>query len=126
MGSVEPIAAPDVLAYYVPFHAATACWERHAVSLASYGALPQSYAYYAQGTLQGYLIHWGTTILDLAIAPQADAVHISTALLCRMRDAGFSHATLTKVPEGEPIGPALQRLGFTPVQDYLLMGQELA
>lgn len=124
-GSVEPVPAPDVLAYYAPFHTTTACWERQVASLAGYGALPQGYAYSAQGTVQGYLIHWDTTILDLAVAPQADVEHVSTALLCRMRDAGLAHATLAKVPEGEPIGPALQRLGFTPAQDYLLMGQEL-
>ena len=125
-GSVEPVPAPDLLAYYTPFHTMPACWERHATSLAGYGALPQGYAYYAQDMVQGYLIHWDNTILDLAVAPQADAEQVSTALLCRMRDAGLSHATLAKVPEGEPIGPALERLGFTPVRDYLLMGQELA
>jgi len=124
-GSVVPIPAPDLLPYYAPWHTASACWERKAESLAGYGALPQGYAYYAQDTAQGYLIHWDNTILDLAVAPDADAEQVSAALLGRMRDAGSSHATLAKVPEGEPIGPALERLGFTPVRDYLLMGQEL-
>jgi hypothetical protein len=43
-----------------------------------------------------------------------------------MRAAGYAHATIAKVPEGEPIGPVLEHLGFTPVQDHLLMGQELS
>ena len=125
-GRIEPVPAPDLLAYYAQFHTIPACWERNAESLAGYGALPQGYAYYAQGTVQGYLIHWGNAILDLAMAPQADTEQVSAALLGRMRTAGIVHATLAKVPEGEPVGPALARLGFTPVQDYLLMGQELS
>jgi len=123
---IEPIPAPDLLAYYAQFHPIPACWERDAASLAGYGALPQGYAYYAQGTLQGYLIHWGNTILDLAMAPEAEVEQVSAALLSRMRTAGSVHATIAKVPEGEPIGPVLARLGFTPTRDYLLMGRELS
>jgi hypothetical protein len=116
---------PDLLAYYAPFHTAQACWERNAESLAGYGTLPQGYAYSAEGTVQGYLIHRDTTILDLAIAPQADAEQVSAALLGHMRAAGCAHATLAKVSEGEPVVPVLARLGFTPTAEYLLMGQEL-
>ena len=125
-GRIESVAAPDLLAYYAQFHTIPACWERNAESLAGYGVLPQGYAYYAQDTVQGYLIYRGNTILDLAITPQADAEQVSAALLSRMRAARVSHATLAKVPEGESIGPGLARLGFTPVRDYLLMGQELS
>jgi len=124
-GRIEPVPAPDLLAHYTQFHTTPACWERKAESLAGYGALPQGYAYYAQDTVQGYLIYWHSTILDLAMAPQADAEQVSAALLSRMWTAGIVHATLAKVPEGESIGPVLTRLGFTPVRDYLLMGQEL-
>jgi ribosomal protein S18 acetylase RimI-like enzyme len=126
IGCVEAVPAPDLLAYYAPFHTTPACWERHAASLAGYGTLPQGYAYYAQGTVQGYLIHWDNTVLDLAVAPHADAEQVSMALLCQMRDAGPAHVTIAKVPEGEALGPALVRLGFTPVQDYLLMAQALS
>ena len=122
---IEPVPAPDLLAYHAQFHTIPACWEHNAESLAGYGALPQGYACYTQDKVQGYLIHWGNTILDLAIAPQADAEQVSAALLSRMRTAGIAHATFAKVPEGEPIGPALVRLGFTPGRDYLLVGQEL-
>ena len=124
-GSIEAVPPPDLLAYYTSFHPTPACWERNAESLTGYGTLPHGYAYYAQGALQGYLIHWGNTILDLALAPQADTEPISAALLGRMRAAGWTHATLAKVPEDEPIGPVLARLGFTPTADYLLMGQNL-
>jgi len=124
-GSIEAVPPPDLLIYYAPFHLTPACWERNAESLAGYGTLPQGYAYYAQGTVQGYLIHRGNTILDLALAPQADAEQVSAALLGRMRGAGYTHAILTKVPEGEPIGPVLVRLGFSPAADYLSMGQDL-
>ncbi|HSX83368.1 MAG TPA: GNAT family N-acetyltransferase [Candidatus Saccharimonadia bacterium] len=124
-GSIEAVPPPDLLAYYAPFHTIPACWERKAESLAGYGTLPQGYAYYAQGTVQGYLIHRGNTILDLALAPQADAKQVSAVLLGRMRAAGWTHATLAKVPEDEPIGPVLAFLGFTPTVDYLLMGQDL-
>lgn len=125
-GRIEPVPAPDLLAHYTQFHSIPACWERTAESLAGYGALPQGYVYHVQGAVQGYLMHWDSTILDLAIAPQADAVQVSAALLGQMRTAGIGHASLAKVPEGEALGPALTRLGFTPVQDYLLMGQDLA
>jgi len=124
-GSVQAVPPPDVLAYYAPFHTTPACWERHVESLAGYGTLPQGYAYYTQSTVQGYLIHRDHIILDLAVAPQADAQQVSAALLGHMRAAGWTHATLAKVPEGEPIGPVLTRLGFTPTADYLLMGQDL-
>ena len=123
---IEPVPAPDLLAYYAQFHTVPACWERHATSLAGYGTLPQGYACYTQDTVQGYLIYWHNTILDLAIAPQADPEQVSAALLGQLRTAGMAHTTLAKVPEGEIIGPALVRLGFTPVRDYLLMGQELS
>jgi GNAT superfamily N-acetyltransferase len=124
-GSIEAVSPPDLLAYYAPFHTILACWERNAASLAGYGTLPQGYAYYAQDTVQGYLIHRDNTVLDLALAPQADAQQVSAALLGRMQAAGCTHATLAKVPEGEPIVPVLTRLGFSPTADYLLMGQEL-
>jgi hypothetical protein len=42
-----------------------------------------------------------------------------------MHAAGYTHATLAKVPEGEAVGPVLTRLGFTPMAEYLLMGQDL-
>src|SRR5206468_7762537 len=96
-GSIEAVPTPELLAYYAPFHTTPACWERNAESLAGYGALPQGYAYYAQDTIQGYLIHWGNTILDLAIAPQADTEQVSAALLGHMRTAGIAHATLAKI-----------------------------
>jgi len=124
-GSIDVVSAPDLLTYYAQFHTVPACWERHVTSLAGYGALPQGYAYSTQGAVQGYLLHWDHTILDLAIAPQADAEQVSAALLGRMRTAGLTYASLAKVPEGEPIGPVIERLGFTPVGHYLLMGQEL-
>jgi ribosomal protein S18 acetylase RimI-like enzyme len=124
-GSIEAVPPPDLLAYYAPFHTTPACWERSAESLAGYGTLPQGYAYYAEDTVQGYLIHRDNTVLDLALAPHADAEQVSAALLGRMRAAGWTHATLAKVPEGEPIAPVLARLGFTPAADYLLMGQDL-
>jgi len=125
-GRIEPVLAPDLLAYYAQFHTIPACWERNVASLTGYGTLPQGYACYTQDTVQGYLIYWHNTILDLAIAPQADPEQVSAALLGQLRTAGMAHTTLAKVPEGEIIGPALVRLGFTPVRDYLLMGQELS
>jgi GNAT superfamily N-acetyltransferase len=124
-GSIEVVSPPDLLAYYAPFHTTPACWERNAESLAGYGALPQGYAYYAQGTVQGYLIHRDNIILDLAFAPQADAEQVSAALLGRMCTAGWTRAILAKVPEGESIGLVLEHLGFTSIADYLLMGQDL-
>ena len=124
-GSLEAVSPPDLLAYYAPFHTIPACWERNAETLAGYGTRPQGYAYYAQDMVQGYLIHRDNTILDLALAPQADAQQVSAALLGRMRAAGCTYATLAKVPEGESIVPVLARLGFTPTADYLLMGQDL-
>jgi ribosomal protein S18 acetylase RimI-like enzyme len=124
-GTIKAVPPSDLLAYYAPFHTTPACWERNTESLAGYGTLPQGYAYYFQGTVQGYLIHHGNSILDLALAPQADAEQVSAALLSHMYATGWTHATLAKVPEDEPIGAVLARLGFTPMADYLLMGQDL-
>src|SRR5262249_29831084 len=45
-GRIEPVPAPDLLAYYAQFHTIPACWERHVASLTAYGVLPQGYAYY--------------------------------------------------------------------------------
>jgi GNAT superfamily N-acetyltransferase len=124
-GSITEVSPPDLLPYYAPFHTTPACWERNAESLAGYGTLPQGYAYYIQDTIQGYLIHRDNTILDLAVAPHADAEQTSAALLSRMHAAGHTHAALAKVPVGEAMGPILTRLGFTPTAEYLLMGQNL-
>ena len=78
-----------------------------------------------EGTVQGYFIHQGNSILDLALAPQADAEHVSAALLSHMYATGWIHATLAKVSEDEPIGAVLVRLGFTSTTDHLWMGQDL-
>jgi ribosomal protein S18 acetylase RimI-like enzyme len=124
-GSTETVSPPTLLESYTRCHAAPACWERNVDSLAGYGTLPQGYAYYLKGSMQGYLLHRESTILDLAIAPQADAVQTSAALLGRMHAVGWTHATLSKVPEGEPVGPVLEHLGFHATAEYLWMGQEL-
>jgi GNAT superfamily N-acetyltransferase len=124
-GEVVEVPAPELLAWYPQFHVSPACWERQAASLAGYGALPHGYAYREPGGVYGYVLHRGDTILDLAIDPQADAAHVSTALLGRLRAAGISRATLAKVPDVDPLCTVLERLGFTPSGSYLLMGQEL-
>ena len=122
---ITAVPPPDLLAYYAAFHTTPACWERNAESLAGYGTLPQGYAYYAQGTVQGYLIHRGNTILDLALAPQADAEQVSRLPYSAVCALPVGPSALAKVPEDEPIGSVLVRLGFTPTADYLLMGQDL-
>lgn len=124
-GRVAAIAASEALALYPSWHTAPACWERTAASLAAYGSVPQGYLYAVQGTAQGYLLHRGSAILDLAIAPQAEALQVVRDLLSHMRAAGWPQAILAKVPEGEPLRATLERLGFTTAQHYLLMGQDL-
>ncbi|MBM3225462.1 MAG: GNAT family N-acetyltransferase, partial [Candidatus Tectomicrobia bacterium] len=124
-GDIASVAPSTLLASYASYHTALACWERNADALTSYGALPQGYAYALEGNIQGYLLHIEDTILDLAIAPQADALQTSAALLGRMHAAGWTQATLRKAPAAEPVGAALLQLGFRPTAEHLWMGQVL-
>jgi ribosomal protein S18 acetylase RimI-like enzyme len=122
---VTMVPVPALLEHYRPWHSTAACWERNAASLAGYGTLPQGYAYAASGVIQGYLIHRDDAILDLALAPDAEPAQVIPALLSRMRIEGYTHATLAKVPEYDPIGPALIRLGFLSMGEHVLMGRAL-
>lgn len=124
-GQVEVVPAPGLLVHHAPFHAIPACWERHAESLAAYGSLPQGAVYREQGEVCGYVMYWGETILDLAVAPQADALTVSRALLGAMQANGITQATLPKVPDTEPLRAVLPQCGLQPITAYLLMGQAL-
>lgn len=122
---VDTVPVPDLLADLAAWQSLPACWERNAASLAGYGSVPPGYVYTAQGRWQGVLVHWQHHILALALAPDADAMVVLPALLGRLRAAGCTHASLAKVPEGDPLGPALTRLGFTPTTTYLHLGRVL-
>ena len=124
-GEVEAVLAPRLLVHYGPFHPVPACWERTAESLAAYGSLPQGAVYREQGEVQGYVMYRGETILDLAVAPEADALVVSQALLGAMYTRGITRATLPKVPEAERLGAVLPQCGLHPSTTYLLMGQAL-
>ena len=115
----------ELLAAYAQFHPRPMCWERQAESLAAYGEVPQAYAYRPQGELWGYLVHRGSTILDLAIAPHADADQVSTTLLSAMAAAGITQASIAKVPREDGLCAVLERRGFTQSGGHLLMGQQL-
>ncbi|MGE3539217.1 MAG: N-acetyltransferase family protein [Candidatus Tectimicrobiota bacterium] len=125
---VTAVAVPEALKFYQAYHAAPACWERTAASLTAYGTVPRGYVSTTQEGVQGYLLHRGKTILDLALAPQADALPVCQALLRQMRLAtadDAAPATLAKVPQDEPLHMVLGQLGFRVVQEYLSMRQNL-
>ena len=115
-----------MLNFYEAFHAFPACWERSADSLAGYGELIQGYAYREDGATEGYLLHQGATILDLACAPDADAARASAALLSRLHAVGTSPVTLPKVNAADPLFDILQQQGLKPARSYRLMGQRLS
>lgn len=123
--AVTSATMAELLAAYAQFHSRPMCWERQVESLAAYGEVPQAYAYRTQGELWGYLVHRGSTILDLAIAPHADAVQVSTTLLSRMAAAGITQASVAKVPQEDGLCAVLERQGFTRSGGHLLMGQQL-
>ena len=125
-GEVVQAPAAELLNAYEAFHAFPACWERSADSLAGYGELIHGYAYREDGAMQGYLLHQGATILDLACAPDSDAAHVSAVLLGRLHAAGASPVTLPKVNAADPLLDILQQQGLKPVRSYRLMGQKLS
>ena len=125
-GEVVQAPAAELLNAYEAFHAFPACWERSADSLSGYGELIQGYAYREDGAMRGYLLHQGATILDLACAPDADAVRISAILLDHLRATGTSPVSLPKVNAADPLLDILQQQGLEPVRSYRLMGQKLS
>lgn len=125
-GEVVQAPAAELLNVYEEFHAFPACWERSADSLAGYGELIQGYAYREDGATRGYLLHQGSTILDLACAPDADAAQASAALLGRLRGTGTLPLTLPKLNAADPLLNILQQQGLKPVRSYRLMGQKLS
>ena len=124
-GEVVQAPAAELLDAYEAFHAIPACWERSADSLAGYGELIQGYAYRENGVIRGYLLHQGSTILDLACAPDADAARISANLLNRLR-AIVPLVTLLKLNAADPLLGILQQQGLQPACSYRLMGQKLS
>lgn len=122
---VDTVPVPDVLADLAAWETHPVCWERNAASLAGYGTVPQGAVYTAQGVRQGVLVHQGPAILALAVAPEADTAQILPALLGGMHAAGFTHASLAKLSDADPLGPALTSLGWTPTTTYLHLGRVL-
>ena len=125
-GEVVQVPAAELLESYEADHTVPACWERSADSLAGYGELIQGYAYREDGATWGYLLHQGTTILDLACAPDANAAQVSAALLGRLHAAGLSPLTLPKLNAADPLLDILQQRGLQPTNSYRLMGQKLS
>jgi GNAT superfamily N-acetyltransferase len=123
--AVSAAPAASLLTAHASFHTVPVCWERRAEALAAYGEFLQGYAYHQQGALQGYVLYHEHTLLDLALAPEADTARVSLALLSRLRAGGMQHVTLAKVSQAEPVGRALTQHGFTPTAVYIGMGQAL-
>ena len=125
-GEVVQASPSALLGVYEAFHAVPACWERSADSLAGYGELLQGYACRENGVTQGYLLHQGSTILDLACAPDADAARVSAALLGALQATSAAPVTLPKVNVTDPLFDILQQQGLRPARSYRLMGQKLS
>jgi ribosomal protein S18 acetylase RimI-like enzyme len=125
-GVVIQAPAAELLDAYEAFHAFPACWERSADSLAGYGELLQGCAYRENGATRGYLLHQDATILDLACAPDADAVRVSATLLNHLHATGTSPLTLPKVKTADPLFDILRQRGLKPARSYRLMGQKLS
>ena len=126
MGEVIQVPAAELLDACEAFHAFPACWERSADSLAGYGELIQGYACRENGAIQGYLLHQGSTILDLACAPDADATQVSAILLARLNAVDTPPFKLPKVNASDPLFDILQQQGLQPARSYRLMGQKLS
>lgn len=123
---VHPVKPDVALSRYEAFHTVPPCWERDAHTLQLYAGRLTGYAYWEGETLRGYILLYQHAIMDLAIAPQADALRVGTALLQRAAADLQEALHLDKVATDDPIREVLEHAGLTSRPTHIHLGQHIA
>jgi GNAT superfamily N-acetyltransferase len=117
---------PDVaLSRYESLHLIPQCWERDAYTLQLYAGRLSGYAFWEEDNIHGYLLLYHHTIMDLALDPQADPVHVGTALLQRAAIDVQEVLRMDKVAAHDPVRAVLEQAGLTSRETHVHMGQHI-
>jgi GNAT superfamily N-acetyltransferase len=122
---VHPVKPEVALRRYGPFHSMPQCWERDAYTLQLYAGRLSGYAFWEEDDIHGYLLRYHQTIMDLALAPHADAFRVGTALLQRAAVDVKGALHIDKVAAQDPVRAVLEQAGLTPHESHVHMGQHI-
>ena len=123
---VHPVKPDVALSRYESFHPVAQCWERDAYTLQLYAGRLTGYAFWEGEAIQGYLLQHNTTVMDLAIDPHVDPIRVGVALLERAAADMKGPLHLEKVPAEDPMRAVLERVGLTPRESHVQLGQHIA
>lgn len=123
---VHPVKPDVALTRYEPFHPLAQCWERDAYTLHLYAGRLTGHAFWEGETIQGYLLRHHDAVLDLAIDPHVDPVRVGAALLQRAAAEVKGALHIEKVPAQDPVRAVLERVGLTPQETHVQLGQQIA
>ncbi|MGH8071382.1 MAG: GNAT family N-acetyltransferase [Candidatus Entotheonellia bacterium] len=122
---VHPVKPDVALSRYESFHLTSQCWERDAYTLQLYAGRLSGYAFWEEDNIQGYLLLYHQTIMDLALDPHADPIRVGTALLQRAAGDVKEALRIDKVAAQDPIRAVLEQAGLTPRESHVHMGQHI-
>ena len=122
---VHPVKPDVALSRYESFHLTSQCWERDAYTLQLYAGRLSGYAFWEEDNIQGYLLLYHQTIMDLALDPHADPTRVGTALLQRAAGDVKEALRIDKVAAQDPIRAILEQAGLTPRESHVHMGQHI-
>ena len=123
---VHPVKPDVALSRYETFHSVPQCWERDALTLQLYAGRLAGHAYWEEETLRGYILLHHHIVMDLAIAPQADALRVGTALLQRAAADLQEALHIDKVAADDPIREVLEYAGLTSRPTHIHLGLHIA
>jgi GNAT superfamily N-acetyltransferase len=123
---VHPVKSDVALSRYEAFHTAQQCWERDAHTLQLYAGRLTGHAYWEGEAIRGYILLHQHTVMDLAIASQADMLRIGTVLLQRAAADLHEALVFAKVAAADPLCTVLEQAGLTARQTHIHLGQHIA
>jgi GNAT superfamily N-acetyltransferase len=123
---VHPVKPDVALSRYEAFHTVPQCWERDAHTLQLYAGRLTGHAYWEEETLRGYILLHQHAVMDLAIAPQADALRVGTVLLQRAAADLPEALSIDKVAADDPVRAILEHAGLTSRPTHTHLGQHIA
>jgi ribosomal protein S18 acetylase RimI-like enzyme len=131
--SLVPLDPPEALAHFDDLHAVAPCWQRERESLERMASRLRALGWLQDGTLAAYLLYAradsGLAVLDAGAkgATQGDGASLVSALL-RALTSGQRRVAVRaiNVPEGDPLGAALDAAGCPVVSRQYEMTLELA
>jgi len=122
---VHPVKPDVALSRYESFHPNSQCWERDAYTLQLYAGRLSGYAFWEEDNLHGYLLLHHHMIMDFALDPHADPMRVGSALLQRAAVDVKEPLHIDKVSAQDPIRAVLERVGLTPRESHVHMGQHI-